>query len=103
LSVGEQLRVELVKTLCLGARFLILDEPTSALTRRRPMTDRTAEADEQGIVHHLHQPQAAEVKDLSSKVAILRHGKVVFQGHTKDHSSSDIAALMTGHEVVSAQ
>lgn len=36
LSVGEQQRVELVKTLCLGARFLILDEPTSALTLRRP-------------------------------------------------------------------
>ncbi|MCK7481036.1 MAG: ATP-binding cassette domain-containing protein [Candidatus Moduliflexus flocculans] len=35
LSVGEQQRVELVKTLCLGARFLILDEPTSALTPRR--------------------------------------------------------------------
>jgi len=34
LSVGEQQRVELVKTLCLGARFLILDEPTSALTPR---------------------------------------------------------------------
>ena len=32
LSVGEQQRVELVKTLCLGAKFLILDEPTSALT-----------------------------------------------------------------------
>ena len=32
LSVGEQQRVELVKTLCFGAKFLILDEPTSALT-----------------------------------------------------------------------
>jgi len=31
LSVGEQQRVELIKTLCFGARFLILDEPTSAL------------------------------------------------------------------------
>ena len=31
LSVGEQQRVELVKTLCLGAKFLILDEPTSAV------------------------------------------------------------------------
>lgn len=38
LSVGEQQRVELVKTLCLGARFLILDEPTSALTPRRQMS-----------------------------------------------------------------
>lgn len=40
-----------------------------------------------------------EVKSLSSKVAILRGGKVVFTGNTKDHSSGDIAALMTGHEV----
>src|SRR6516165_3924561 len=32
LSVGEQQRVEIVKTLCIGARLLILDEPTSALT-----------------------------------------------------------------------
>ena len=29
--MGEQQRVELVKTLCLGAKFLILDEPTSAV------------------------------------------------------------------------
>ena len=31
LSVGEQQRVELVKTLCFGAKFLILDEPMNGL------------------------------------------------------------------------
>jgi simple sugar transport system ATP-binding protein len=101
LSVGEQQRVELVKTLCLGARFLILDEPTSALTPQETddliaLLKRMSK--ELSIIFISHKLQ--EVKDLSSKVAILRHGKVVFQGHTKDHSSSDIAALMTGHEVV---
>jgi simple sugar transport system ATP-binding protein len=101
LSVGEQQRVELVKTLCLGARFLILDEPTSALTPQE--TDELIVllkrmAGELSIIFISHKLQ--EVKDLSSKVAILRHGKVVFQGTTSDHSSSDIAALMTGHEVV---
>ncbi len=101
LSVGEQQRVELVKTLCLGARFLILDEPTSALTPQE--TDDLIVllkkmSEELSIIFISHKLQ--EVKDLSSKVAILRHGKVVFQGNTIDHSSSDIAALMTGHEVV---
>ncbi len=101
LSVGEQQRVELVKTLCLGAKFLILDEPTSALTPQE--TDDLIAllrnmAEELSIVFISHKLQ--EVKDFSSKVAILRHGRVVFQGNTIEHTSSDIAALMTGHEVV---
>jgi len=101
LSVGEQQRVELVKTLCLGAGFLILDEPTSALTPQE--TDELIAllkrmSGELSIIFISHKLQ--EVKDLSNKVAILRHGRVVFRGNTADHSSSNIAALMTGHEVV---
>jgi len=100
LSVGEQQRVELVKTLCLGARFLILDEPTSALTPQE--TDELIVllkrmSSELSIIFISHKLQ--EVKDLSDKIAILRHGAVVFEGNTNEHSPSDIAALMTGHEV----
>lgn len=100
LSVGEQQRVELVKTLCLGARFLILDEPTSALTPQE--TDELIAllknmSSELSIIFISHKLQ--EVKDLSDKITILRHGAVVFEGNTHEHSPSDIAALMTGHEV----
>jgi simple sugar transport system ATP-binding protein len=100
LSVGEQQRVELVKTLCLGARFLILDEPTSALTPQE--TDELIVllkrmASELSIIFISHKLQ--EVKDLSDKIAILRHGAVVFEGKTSEHSPSEIAALMTGHAV----
>jgi simple sugar transport system ATP-binding protein len=100
LSVGEQQRVELVKTLCLGAKFLILDEPTSALTPQETedlislLKRMTAELSIIFISHKLQ-----EVKSLSHKVTILRRGEVVFQGNTADHSPQDIAALMTGHEV----
>ena len=100
LSVGEQQRVELVKTLCLGAQFLILDEPTSALTPQE--TDDLIAllkrmSSELSIIFISHKLQ--EVKALSNKVAILRHGAVVFQGDTADHSPQDIAALMTGRDV----
>ena len=75
LSVGEQQRVELVKTLCLGARFLILDEPTSALTPQETdelialLKNMTKELPIIFISHKLQ-----EVKALSNKVTILRHG-----------------------------
>ena len=100
LSVGEQQRVELVKTLCFGARFLILDEPTSALTPQE--TDDLIEllkrmTGELSIIFISH--KLNEVKALSDTVTVLRRGAVVFRGNTADHSSADIAALMTGHEV----
>ena len=100
LSVGEQQRVELVKTLCLGARLLILDEPTSALTPQETddllerLKRMTAELSIIFISHKLN-----EVKALSDRVTILRHGAVVFSGETANHSTRELAALMTGHEV----
>ena len=101
LSVGEQQKVELVKTLCLGARFLILDEPTSALTPQEVdelITLLHKMTDELSIIFISHKLQ--EVKALSNKVTILRHGKVVFSGNTNDYSSQEIAAKMTGHEII---
>ena len=100
LAVGEQQRVELVKTLCLGAKFLILDEPTSALTPQE--TDELIAllkkmSSELSIIFISH--KLNEVKALSHKVNILRHGKVVFEGSTADYTPKQIAALMTGHEV----
>ena len=100
LSVGEQQRVELVKTLCFGAKFLILDEPTSALTPQETdelITLLKRMANELSIIFISH--KLAEVKALSDKVAILRGGKLIYQGRTADRSAADIAALMTGHTV----
>lgn len=100
LSVGEQQRVELVKTLSLGAKFLILDEPTSALTPQETdelivlLKKMSSELSIIFISHKLN-----EVKALSDKVAILRHGKVIFRGRTENFSPQEIAAMMTGHEV----
>jgi len=101
LSVGEQQRVELVKTLCLGARFLILDEPTSALTPQE--TDDLIAllkrmSNDLSIIFISH--KLAEVTALSDRIAILRQGKVVYRGTTSGQSVSNLASLMTGHEVV---
>jgi len=104
LSVGEQQRVELVKTLCLGARLLVLDEPTSALTPQETddllarLERMAAELPIIFISHKLN-----EVKALSHRVTILRRGAVVFSGDTGRKSTAELAALMTGHEVRQAR
>jgi len=100
LSIGEQQRIELVKTLCYGARFLILDEPTSALTPQE--TDELIAllaqmSRELSIIFISHKLQ--EVKALSHKVSILRHGKNVFNGDTLDYSPAELATFMTGSTV----
>lgn len=100
LAVGEQQRVEMVKTLCLGAQLLILDEPTSALTPQETdaliklLKSMSKELAIIFISHKLH-----EVKELSNKLTILRRGAVVFEGNTDEYSPAEIAAKMTGHEV----
>jgi len=101
LSVGEQQRVELVKTLCLGANLLILDEPTAALTPQE--TDELLillrKMAEEGCSIIFISHKLNEVKSVTHKVAVLRNGKLVYNGATDDHSQEELAAKMAGHDI----
>jgi simple sugar transport system ATP-binding protein len=101
LSVGEQQRVELVKILCLGAKLLILDEPTAALTPQeteelmallRNMVSRGCSV--VFISHKLN-----EVKAVSDRVAVLRSGKLVWEGSSSVLSTAELAEKMAGRTV----
>jgi ABC-type uncharacterized transport system ATPase subunit len=101
LSVGEQQRVELIKSLSLGANLLILDEPTAVLTPQE--TDeliillKEMAADGCSIIFISH--KLNEVKAVSHHVAVLRNGKMVYNGSTDDHTPDELAALMAGREI----
>jgi len=101
LSVGQKQKLEILKILLRGAKILILDEPTAVLTPQETkelFVELQLLRDEcYPVIFISH--KLKEVKELSNKIAILRHGKIVFYGKTNDYSSSDIAALMTGREV----
>ncbi len=101
LTVGERQRVEILKALYRDARILILDEPTAVLTPQETNdlfeTLRKAVALGLSIVfisHKLH-----EVMAISDRVVILRHGKVVHEGATRETDPQDLAARMVGGEV----
>lgn len=99
LAAGEKQKLEILKQLYLGHRFLILDEPTSVLT--------PAEADE--VLGHVRAlTQAGEVTVLmithkfrevtafADDLTVLRRGKRVGGGRVSDLTPADMAAMMMG-------
>ncbi|MCM2292310.1 ABC transporter ATP-binding protein [Allorhizobium sp. BGMRC 0089] len=99
LSAGEKQKLELLKQLYLGRRFLILDEPTSVLT--------PAEADELlGMIRAMTQSGALtclmishkfrEVTAFADEVSVLRRGDYAGGGKVSDLSTADMAAMMIG-------
>jgi simple sugar transport system ATP-binding protein len=101
LSVGEQQRVEIIKTLYLGAGLIILDEPTAVLTPNE-VTDLFETlrrlADEGHLVvfisHKLH-----EVMTISDRITVLRDGKVVGSHRASEVTRGELVRQMVGREL----
>lgn len=98
LSVGEQQRVELIKSLVLGANLLIMDEPTAALTPQE--TDELLDLlgdmarRECSVIFISH--KLNEVRRVSDRVMVLRGGKRVYEGPTRELSDRELADRMAG-------
>lgn len=102
ISVGGQQRVEILKALYRGAKVLILDEPTAALTDIeveglfRIVKKLTNENKSVVFISH----KMREVLEISDRITILRHGETV-KTLEKDHTdASELANLMIGKELV---
>lgn len=99
--VGMRQRVEILKTLYRGADLLILDEPTAVLTPQE--TDDLFEAVRrlvnQGKTVIFITHKLVEVKEISDRVTVMRHGQVTGDVKTADVSEEDIARMMVGREV----
>lgn len=104
LAAGEKQKLEILKQLYLGSRFLILDEPTSVLT-----PDEADEvlglmrqmADDGRISILLITHKLREVEAYASDVSVLRHGQLVGQGKVKRTSRTRLINWMIGREKVS--
>ncbi len=102
LTVGEQQRVEIVKTLYRGVDVLLLDEPTSVLTPQETEalfdTVRAMAADGKAVVfisHKLH-----EVLSIADTITVMRDGGIAGNVDAADTSVRELAQLMVGREVM---
>ena len=103
LSEGEKQAVEILKALYRGAKVLILDEPTSALTP--PETEKLLTSiqamtgDELAIVPFITH-KLPIVLAISDRVTVLRRGKVVAHLETERATEKSLAKKMVGREVI---
>lgn len=99
LAAGEKQKLEILKQLYLGRRFLILDEPTSVLTPAeaedvlghvRALT-RAGEITVLMITHKFR-----EVTRFADDLTVLRRGRYAGGGAVADLSHDDMARMMMG-------
>ena len=100
LSVGEQQRVEIVKTLYKGANIIIFDEPTSVLTpgevEQLFKTMHALKDDGKTMIITTH--KLKEVMSISDRISIMRKGKMIAQLHREDTTIEELASLMVEKE-----
>lgn len=102
LSVGEQQRVEIIKALYRNAEILILDEPTSVLTKQetfellrvlRILVDKG-----KTVIFITHKLE--EVLEFADVCTIFRAGKKIGTVLTKDTDKISLSRMMVGRDVV---
>jgi simple sugar transport system ATP-binding protein len=79
LTVGERQQLEIVRLLWLGARVLILDEPTTGIsaTQREQLFATLRTLAEEGMIVIFVSHKLEEVEELCDRVTVMRLGKVV--------------------------
>ncbi len=98
LTVEQRQIVEIARALSIGARFLILDEPTASLEKAavERLFERVRRLRDGGvgilyISHHLE-----EIYEICDRVSVLRDGELVLNGSVGDISQESLVASMVG-------
>jgi general nucleoside transport system ATP-binding protein len=100
-SIGERQRLEIVKLLCRGARILIFDEPSAALSpdewSELAILMRQLAADGHAIVLISH--KLPEVFATADRYTVMRAGAVVGSGPVSQTTPDELVTMMVGESV----
>lgn len=101
LSVADKQLVAICRALTQDAKLIIMDEPTTALTKKEvdALMDviRLLKSHDISILFVSH--KLDEVMEVSDTVTILRNGTHVIDGNIKDFDMTKFAFYMTGREL----
>jgi len=104
LSVEQKQIVEIARALAIGARFLILDEPTASLESRaiERLFERIRRVKESGVAilyisHHLE-----EVYEVCDRATVLRDGKRIVTAPVTELDHEHLVTAMVGGELARA-
>ena len=97
-SMGERVRLEILRALSLDPRVLILDEPTAVLApgELSAFLDLLRRLRSEGRIVILITHKLAEALAVADRITVLRHGRVVATTAPASTSESALARLMIG-------
>ena len=102
LSVEQRQVVEIARALTIGARFLILDEPTASLEARAVERlfghVRRLKASGVGVMYISHHLE--EIYKICDRVTVVRDGRHILTGEVADVDQDAIISAMVGSAVV---
>lgn len=100
LTVAQKQMVAISRALMSNARLIIMDEPTTALTKKEvnSLFKIILKLKEQGIAILFISHKLNEVFEISDRFTIFRNGEMVATGSTKDLDDKKFTYYMTGRE-----
>jgi ABC-type uncharacterized transport system ATPase subunit len=100
LSIGQQQRVEILKTLYRGARILILDEPTAVLTpgETDSLLALLRSLTEQGTSIVFISHKLREIRAIADRVTVLRQGRSIGTYSLDAVADGELTSLMIGRD-----
>lgn len=100
LSVAEKQMVAICRALMFDARLIIMDEPTTALTKKevKALFKVILQLKEQGISILFVSHKLDEVFEISERFTVFRSGKLIASGFTGELDNQKFSYYMTGRE-----
>jgi D-xylose transport system ATP-binding protein len=101
LGVGKMQMVEIAKALSESAKVLILDEPTSALSKSEveSLMGILRTLKEHGLTCIYISHRLEEFFQITDRVTVMRDGKIITTRETKDVTQNDLVKYMVGREM----
>jgi D-xylose transport system ATP-binding protein len=101
LGVGKMQMVEIAKALSEDAKILILDEPTSALSKAEveKLMEILRTLKQHGITCIYISHRLEEFFLITDRVTVMRDGKIITTQPTKDVTQNDLVKFMVGREI----
>jgi ribose transport system ATP-binding protein len=100
LTVGEQQMVEMARALFSGARLIVLDEPTSALSaiEKETLFRFVAEMSGRGVAFVLVTHSLEDVLEHSDRITVLRDGRAVADVRTAQTTRDALVRALVGRD-----
>ena len=101
LSIADKQLVAICRALLFNAKLIIMDEPTTALTKREveALFKTVRQLRDSGIAIMFIGHKTEEVFEIADDVCIMRNGKNVYLGSTSELTRDDFVYYLTGRRL----